>query len=361
MKKSPVHGFSKVCDLYLDSPTLDVRARFKRLNGILHGEPMSDQLSNASEHTGIDKANSFRPGVGIPVLELEVDLARREAHERELHLILPHADHKHGPSEPHGMDCSGKGALHARTLERDIGFEPAKGDLDPLRELLLGLPALHEVRRHLPGQVLDELPRKVQSALVDVGYDDRHGAGRLGAQEGHKTDGPGTADNSRVAEAELGPLDGGECDGERLEERPVLVGHTRGELVAPHRRVDNVSPQQTGHGGRRAEEDVLAAVVPPGQAGRAGVAGDVGFDGDFVAWLEGRYGRVDCYDLVERELCWLEGTIWGGQTSPADSWPSMCLSVTIIGPMHPACQKCTSDLRRRGVLGTGPVEYPVEC
>lgn len=30
--------------------------------------------------------------------------------------------------------------------------------------------------------------------------------------------------------------------------------------------------------------------------------------------------------------------------TPADSWPRMCVSVTIMGPIQPACQKWTSDL-----------------
>jgi len=263
-KGVPYHRCLKVCDLYLDSPALDVRTRFKRLDGILDGESMSDQLSNVGKHPRVDEANRLGPGVGIPVLKLEVDLARRKTHERKLDFVLPDADHKHGPSKPHGKDCSGKRALHASTLERDVGFERAQGGLDPLRDLLLGLPALHKVRLHCAGRALDELPRKVQPALINVGNNNGLRAGRLGAQEGCETDGARTADDGRVAEAEIGALDSGECDGERLEQRAVLVGHARGELVAPYRRVDNVPPQQTRHGGRGAEEDVLAAVVPPG-------------------------------------------------------------------------------------------------
>ena len=30
--------------------------------------------------------------------------------------------------------------------------------------------------------------------------------------------------------------------------------------------------------------------------------------------------------------------------TPADSWPRMCVSVTTMGPMRPACQKWMSDL-----------------
>ncbi len=30
--------------------------------------------------------------------------------------------------------------------------------------------------------------------------------------------------------------------------------------------------------------------------------------------------------------------------TPADSWPRMCVSVTTMGPIRPACQKWMSDL-----------------
>ncbi len=32
------------------------------------------------------------------------------------------------------------------------------------------------------------------------------------------------------------------------------------------------------------------------------------------------------------------------RTTPADSWPRMCVSVTTMGPIRPACQKWMSDL-----------------
>ena len=35
---------------------------------------------------------------------------------------------------------------------------------------------------------------------------------------------------------------------------------------------------------------------------------------------------------------------WTARTVPADSWPKIWVPVTIIGPMQPACQKCTSEL-----------------
>jgi len=180
-KGVPYDSFLKVRNLYLDSPTLDVCARFKRLDGILDGKPMSNQLSNAGEHTRIDEANSLGPGIGISILELEVDLARREAHERELHFVLPDADHKNGPSKPHSKDCSGKRALHARTLERDVGFEPTKGGLDPLRNLL-GRSGLYKVSGEISRRILGELLRKVQPALINVGNNDRLRAGGLGAE-----------------------------------------------------------------------------------------------------------------------------------------------------------------------------------
>jgi len=62
--------------------------------------------------------------------------------------------------------------------------------------------------------------------------------------------------------------------------------------MAPHGRVVNVAPQQARDRRRGAEGDGLAAVVSAREAGLAGVADDVGLDGDAVANFEGGDGGV---------------------------------------------------------------------
>ena len=42
--------------------------------------------------------------------------------------------------------------------------------------------------------------------------------------------------------------------------------------------------------------------------------------------------------------------------TPADSWPRMCVSVTTMGPMRPACQKWMSDLFKSVISQSFTVE-----
>lgn len=57
--------------------------------------------------------------------------------------------------------------------------------------------------------------------------------------------------------------------------------------MAPDGGVVDVAAEQTidGRGGQ--EENIFTAIVSSGQAGFAGIADDVGFDSNAVAWLEG--------------------------------------------------------------------------
>lgn len=62
--------------------------------------------------------------------------------------------------------------------------------------------------------------------------------------------------------------------------------------MAPDGRVVDVAAEEAVDGGRGEEAHVEAAVVAAREAGFALVADDVGFDGDAVAGLEVRDGRV---------------------------------------------------------------------
>lgn len=64
----------------------------------------------------------------------------------------------------------------------------------------------------------------------------------------------------------------------------------------------DVASEKTRDGRGREEEDGFAAVVAARETGRAGVAGDVGLDGDAVAGAEVCDGGVDGEDLA-----WVSG------------------------------------------------------
>ncbi len=138
-------------------------------------------------------------------------------------------------------------ALDAGALERERGLDTTE-DLHDLLCRLLGGEALDLVCDGLGADLLGEL----ETALVDIGDDQRAGTGGPGAEKGDETDGSGTADEDRVAELELGTVQAREGDGQGLQHRAVLVRHVT-DLVAPDGRVVDVAPQQAGHR-RRGEE-----------------------------------------------------------------------------------------------------------
>lgn len=69
--------------------------------------------------------------------------------------------------------------------------------------------------------------------------------------------------------------------------------------MTPFRGVVDIAPEETGDGGSRKEEDVFATVVATCKARLAGMAGNVGFDGDAVTGLEMLDGGVYGEDLRE--------------------------------------------------------------
>lgn len=67
--------------------------------------------------------------------------------------------------------------------------------------------------------------------------------------------------------------------------------------MAPDGGMGVVPTEEAGDGRRAGEENMFTTVVGTGEAGFAGVARDVGFDRDFVAWFEVFDGGVDGHDL----------------------------------------------------------------
>ncbi len=171
--------------------------------------------------------------------------------------------------------------------------------------------------------------RKGQAAAVDVGDDERAGAAARRQMAVTRADGAGAAHQHGVAQARLGALQAGQRHRQRLQQRALLVAHVA-DLVAPRGRVVDVAPQQPRHRRRRQEVDGLAAVVPPRQARRARAADHLRLHGHAVAHPGGS-SRLGCT----------------ATTSPADSWPSTCVSLTTMSPMLPRCQKWMSDLSAR--------------
>lgn len=198
---SPLH-IHLALDLHLDGPRLRVRRRLKRPDRILNVKPMRNQ-SVQIHHPALDQSNCAGPGVGVAVLELEVNLLGAEAHKGELHLGLPDADDEDLAAKLDAVDGRVDAALDTRALERN-------GRLHPARQLNDFLPRLldPDAPFHLEGpHAGDELLCEREPALVDVRHDDGFRPGRGGAQEGDQAYGSRPADQYRVTQFDARPLD----------------------------------------------------------------------------------------------------------------------------------------------------------
>lgn len=67
---------------------------------------MGDEVLHVDD-TVLDEADGAWPGVGVAVLELQVDLLGAEAHEGELHIGLANADDKDFAAEFDRVDLQG--------------------------------------------------------------------------------------------------------------------------------------------------------------------------------------------------------------------------------------------------------------
>lgn len=96
------------------------------------------------EHAALHEADGARPGVGIAVLELEVDFLGAEAHERDLHVRLADADDEDFAAELDGVDLGGIRSVWGRQTmssmgERDCArHESADGEVRENGELTHG-------------------------------------------------------------------------------------------------------------------------------------------------------------------------------------------------------------------------------
>jgi hypothetical protein len=117
-------------------------------------------------------------------------------------------------------------ALHPRTLQTQRDRHPRRLPHIP-RNLLRALAPLHQHRPHPRHQGLREL----QPALHHIANNNRLRPCRPRTQQRDKADGSSAGDEDRVPEPEVGAVDPGEGDGERLAEGAFFEGDGVGEAV----------------------------------------------------------------------------------------------------------------------------------
>ena len=238
-------------------------------------------------HPTLHQPDRPGPRIAIPVLELEIDFLGTKLHKRQLHLRFPNADDENLPAELDAVNRRINAAFDTRALERDGRLHAAGQAHDFLRRLFGPNAPLHLERTH----ARHEFFRKRESSLINIRNDDRFRARSSSAKKGNETNRPSATNERRIAKFDARALDARESDGERFEKGAVFEAHGA-DLVAPDGRVVDVAPEEAVDGRGGEEAHVEAAVVAAREAGFALVADDVGFDGDAVAGLEVRDGRV---------------------------------------------------------------------
>jgi hypothetical protein len=286
----------QIRNLHFNRAALHIRACLKCQHGIFDRKPMRHQFPNVAQQPGLHQPYRLGPRISIPVLEPEIHLPRRQPHERKLHLVLSDADNEYGAAKPDGVDRGADRRLSARALQCDVWLRAAHRLHDPRCQGLRRFVRCNVKRAHAAGR---KRFSECEAPGVEVGDDEWVGSRRAGAEHCRQPDWPSTTYERRVAEPQIRALDGRQGDRERFKERAVLVGEGLWELVAPYRRMGDVTAQQSRNGRRGAEEDALAAIVPASEARRAGVARDPGLDCDTISWLEMGYGWMHSDDLKQ--------------------------------------------------------------
>ena len=120
-------------------------------------------------------------------------------------------------------------------------------------------------------------------------------AGDLDELHGRKADGAGADDEHRLAGLGGGAVDGVAADGERLDERKLVVGKLRGDVELAGRQEELLGHAAVAHHAERLM--VLAAVGETAAAAIAGLAVDVRLDRATIARLDVRHARADREDF----------------------------------------------------------------
>jgi hypothetical protein len=210
-------------NLHLDTSRLGIRSRLERLDRILQLEAMRNQLTQI-DNTALVQPNSLGPGIAVAVLELQIHLAGTQSHERNLHLVLADANDKDLAAKLDRLDSGADGALDTRAFHGVRGLD-AVGQFEDGGLEVGGRVAEFDF---VSEDVGDEGFGKVESPLVNVGYDERCCACGLTAEQRDEADGTGSAHDYRVAQAHVCAVHAGEGDGEGLQHGAVFKRHAVG-------------------------------------------------------------------------------------------------------------------------------------
>ena len=230
----------QIRNLHFNRAALHIGTRLKCAHRLFHWEPMRHQLPKVAQKPRLHESYRLWPHVSIPVLEPKVHLPRRQPHERELHLVLTNAYDKHSPAEPDGVDRSADRRLGARTFECDVRLRAAHR-FDYTRCQCLGCLITRDVQRAHAARRKRFGEREARR--IEIGDDEWVSTRRAGAEHCGESDWPRATYERRVAEPQVRAVYGRKRDRKRLEERTVLVGKGRRELVAPYGWVGDVAAQ----------------------------------------------------------------------------------------------------------------------
>lgn len=263
---------------------------------------MSNQVAELND-TALDQPDGLGPCVAVAVLELEVDLACRQAHEGDLDLVLANANDEDLAAKLDGLNSAGDRGLDTCAL-KSVGRLNVVGKLENCAAEVVDRVAEFNLVCEDAG---DKLAGELEAALIDVGDNEGSGTCSLCAEQCDETNGTSTANEHGVTEPDIRAVKSSKSNRERLEHSTILEGHAVGHLVAPHRRVLEVAAEQACDGRCGKEFDGRATVVAACQAGFALVADDVGLDCDTVANLEVCDGLVNSHyytrRLVAENMC----------------------------------------------------------
>ena len=240
---------------------------------------------------------------------------------REGQLLLRDAHVDHASSEGRVSEASDHRFVAAGGIDdhvRELAIRKG-GERSGFRAVALGLDdAVH----------LHDIDAEFQAVGVHV-HHDALCARDLDELDGREADGAGADDEDRLASLRGSSVDGVAADGERLDERELVVGKLRGDVQLAGREQKFFGHTAVAHHAERLV--VLAAVRETAAAAIARLAIDVGLDRAAVAWLHVRHARADGEDLdaefmsgdarvgIERHLAEVASVVGAADTDAVDA------------------------------------------
>jgi len=165
-----------VLNLYLDGACGGVRRRLERLHGIFQTKSVRDEPTQVDD-AALDQADGRGPCIAIAVLELQIDLARAEPHEGNLHFVFADANDEDFAAELDSVDCAYNAALDAGTFHGNGRLDAVREGDDGVAEVVCRVGELDFVRENGGHKLFG----KGKSSCVNVGDDERCGARGLTA------------------------------------------------------------------------------------------------------------------------------------------------------------------------------------